>query len=232
MTRNITRSLSLSVAVAALVGCADPQAPGEAPASANPPGYTVLGIDRTAGEAMTREALAIARAYVQAVQPCERLQLRWISDRSFVAGEVIGDLRMPCIANEPPAFDAAGARHYRQAKVAIERTRSDALTAIDRLAAEPPGATRSTDLVGFFAASAANLGDAADYVPALVVISDFEDNAKRSATVNLEGVKVTLHLVGNQVDPARAQAVTSAWGEALEAMGAASVRLASEAPSR
>jgi hypothetical protein len=221
--------------VAMLAGCgkieqAAPGVEGRA-AQAGQPTYTVVGIDRTAGPGMTRDGLAIARAYVLAAKPCDRLTLRWISDKSFVASEVIGELRVPCLPNKAATFDAAATRRYKEAELTAKRSRSDAAAALDALAARNLPATRSTDLVGFVAAAAASLGEEQQAQRRLVIISDFDDNAKRSATVDLSGVSVTMHLVGAQADPARAQALTGGWATALAQMGAGAAQVRSGPPA-
>ena len=233
MSHAITRHLALSIAMALLAGCSQSDAPSATAASPAPvtkPVFTVLGIDRTAGNAMARQGLAIAHGYVLAAKPCDRLQLRWISDRSFVSSEVIGDLRLPCLPKPAAEFDAAATRRYVLASKAIQVSRRDAIAALDAYAAKTLAATRSSDLVGFIAATSTSFADAPEYDHALAIISDFEDNAKRSATVDLDQATVTMHLVGEQANPERAQALTTAWSDALKKMGAASVRLRSEAP--
>lgn len=235
MMHTLTLRLTVAMAFAAVVGCGEMStpAPGDdgVEGRATQPTYTVIGIDRTAGPDMTRDGLTLARAYVLAAKPCDRLTLRWISEKSFVASEVVGELRLPCLPEKAGTFDAAATRRYKEAELTVSRSRKDAAAVLDALAAKNLPATQSTDIVGFVAAAAGSLGEEPTARRRLVIVSDFADNAKRSASVDLSGVTVTMHLVGSEADPARAQELTSGWATALTQMGASAAELRSGAPA-
>lgn len=217
--------LTLTVSLLLLSGCAV-SLPEEPPVTKTPPPprrFSVVGVDRTGSYELVKPGLQIAARLVQQVNPGDVMVFRWISDVSYLPGELFAELSMPphVIEDVHNQFDMRAKRRRAEALTQVQALRA---STIARLNAQEPKVARRSDIKGFIAAAADAFGErGGDAERWLYLATDLEDNVRYSVKPDLHDVHVVVFAFQPEANPAESAKVKARWEKFFKEMGAVSV---------
>lgn len=192
-------------------------------ASPAPPTGTVVvcAIDRSASYDFTTPGRRACAREILLAQAGDEVIVRFISDRSYRAEEVVTHLRLPAVAQCRNPFDLRCKAAEKRGRRVATQLRARALEELRRV----PTAARATDIIGLLLAAE----DHFDATPAtarrkLVIASDLHDNVGQRILPNLLGVDVIIVALESDADVVAARALRNRWAAFLYRARARQVR--------
>lgn len=190
--------------------------------------FVVIGVDRTAGyDQMTAVGIAIAVDYVKHAGLGDEVVVRWISDRSYQADQLVGHLKVPT-ANFPVVRGIFNTRMKRRRELELAGLKAQVLTikteTVELLTAQCVGPTKRTDIIGFVTAASeafARIPQAVEHI--LVLATDLLENTHFNGDIDLTGAKVRVHLIHNVANPGEIAVMRKKWSEKFMRWGASEV---------
>jgi len=219
MTRLLSLLLCLTLAV--LSGCTTRQGSNASAKTAEPPLCAVIGIDGTGSYEYLDKAKTTVMKFIQGLPAGSKVYVRWISEDSLSDKNAIVSAVLPGMGKPRNTFDLTARQDYAVSKKKDAQIKAQVGKVIT--AAVSPR-SKMTDIYGALYSAGIRFSANPNLTPLLILLTDMDDNVKKSYPVALSGAMVMVMDFQVGTDDAK---VRTTWTEYLTKAGAESVQFMS-----